>query len=95
MHLQSKLPPLTLQLLVENAIKHNKVNASEPIVITITGNKTSLVISNNKVKKPRALPSSGVGLKNIDNRYRILSRHTITVSDEEQFTITLPLLTDE
>ena len=94
-HLSSKIPPLTLQLLVENAVKHNKVNAADPIEVTISGDTNSLIISNNKVARRQAAPSTGIGLKNIIGRYQMLSKVKMKVEDADRFTVTLPLVHDE
>ena len=94
-HHLSKIPPLTLQLLLENVVKHNTVSAANPITVTIKGNDKSLLITNNKVEKKRHIPSTGIGLKNIRQRYRILSKSQIKIDDNEYFTVTLPLLKDE
>jgi sensor histidine kinase YesM len=94
-HLLSKIPPLTLQLLIENAVKHNAISALHPMELTITGTNTSLRITNNKALKKQVLPSTGIGLKNITQRYKILSKAKIKIEDTECFTVTLPLLKDE
>lgn len=93
-HLQSKIPPLTLQLLLENAVKHNTVSRSHPISVTIAGKGSSLTVTNNKNPKVQVKPSTGVGLKNIQGRYRILSKSKVSIADNEQFTVTLPLVFD-
>ncbi len=94
-HLSSNIPPLTLQLLVENAVKHNGVSQANPIRIHIRGDANSLVITNNKVLKRQAASSMGIGLKNIKGRYTMLSKVKIKVEDGDHFTVTLPLLKDE
>lgn len=95
-HLNTKIPPLTLQILVENALKHNKVAMASPITISITGNKKTLTVTNNIIPKKReSHRSTGIGLKNIRGRYQILSQKPIKVSDSPQFSVSLPLLTHE
>lgn len=89
------LPPLTLQLLLENAVKHNVVHHDKPLRIEITsGSEMELIISNNLQRKNRQLVlSHGVGLKNIADRYSIANAGAIIVQEENnQFTVKLPLL---
>ncbi len=89
------LPPLTLQLLVENAIKHNVVHKDKPLLIEISSTgELELVISNNLQPKNKHLVlSHGVGLKNIADRYRLANAGTITVLEENGlFIVKLPLL---
>ena len=89
------LPPLTLQLLVENAVKHNVVHKNNPLIIDIISEgETDLVVSNNLQRKnSRLILSHGVGLKNIAERYNIANAGPITIKEENnQFTVKLPLM---
>ncbi|MEM8506642.1 MAG: histidine kinase [Bacteroidota bacterium] len=92
--LERKIPPLTLQILVENALKHNTVSSATPIQVHISGTTKELRITNNKVPKKEKRPaaSTGIGLKNITARYRILSKNGIRIEDAEDFIVTVPLL---
>jgi PAS domain S-box-containing protein len=66
--------PLAMQLLIENAIKHNVMSKSEPLVIDIFIDSTNYInVINNLQERPSQLVSTGVGLKNIQNRYRLLN----------------------
>lgn len=66
--------PLTLQLLIENAVKHNIISAETPLVINISNEQeTFLVVSNNLQLRQNRLPSTGVGQKNIISRYKMFS----------------------
>ena len=91
-HLASKIPPLTLQLLIENAIKHNAISQAQPLEVKITGSANTLVVSNTKTPKKQASSSTGIGLKNINRRYKLLSKHHIKVEDGTHFIVTLPLM---
>lgn len=86
------LPPLSLQMLVENCLKHNIVSSNIPLKIEIfTENKYLVVRNNLNLKKGAA--STGQGLKNIRNRYSLFTSREIEVAkDNETFTIKLPLL---
>ncbi len=89
------LPPLTLQLLVENAVKHNEVHKNNPLLISITsGEEMQLVVSNNLQRKnKRFVLSHGVGLKNISERYSIANAGSIIVEENNGlFAVKLPLL---
>lgn len=90
--LDCMLPPLTLQLLVENVIKHNSITINKPMNITIRITDGYLVVSNSINPKKRSEPS-GIGLKNLSNRCKLILNKEINVSDENGlFTIKVPLL---
>lgn len=92
--LDAQLPPLTLQLLVENAVKHNVVLPEQPLSIEIFTDPTGqLVVENNLQRKTTRVLSNGVGLSNILTQYRMLGQATPTVSDEAgRFVVKLPLV---
>ncbi len=86
-----RLPPLTLQLLIENVIKHNAITMSHPLEITIAASEEWLTISN-PIRTKRGVESGGVGLQNLSNRCRIMLGHAIEVMHtEERFTVKIPL----
>jgi sensor histidine kinase YesM len=93
-HLSYLLPPLTLQLLIENAIKHNAILPESPLVITLyTDEADSLVVVNNLQKKSSLLLSSKLGLRNIITKYRLLNQKEVLVKQTEKaFQVTLPLI---
>ncbi len=88
------IPPLTLQLLIENAIKHNAVSKETLLTITIDlKNKNQLVIKNNINPKITREPGTGTGLQNIIKRYSLLSNKPVIVNnDGTYFTVILPIL---
>lgn len=91
--LNAKVPPLTLQLLVENAVKHNSMDEKHPLSIQIRAENDTLIVSNNKTpKKARAASSLQIGLQNIAARYRLLIDRPIQINDNETFTVVIPLL---
>lgn len=87
------LPPSTLQLLIENAIKHNEVSKSNPLTISLIQENGSLIVSNNKNPKSTIEESSNVGLSNIKNRYELLGNKVPEVKDEErEFVVKISLI---
>lgn len=88
------LPSLSLQLLVENAVKHNMLSKIHPLVIdifTTVGNK--LVVNNNLQKRKVKVPSNKVGIDNIRTKYELLDQEGFQiVEDAKNFTVVLPLL---
>ncbi|MGB3773689.1 MAG: 2TM domain-containing protein [Leeuwenhoekiella sp.] len=91
---EAKVVPLSLQLLLENSVKHNKVLASSPLKISIYEAQKMLVIKNKLQPKEILKTSTGVGLLNIKERYRLLTRRQVKIlKSDEEFTVLLPLLT--
>jgi len=88
------LPSLTLQLLVENVVKHNVLSKNKPLVIDIfsaAGNK--LVVNNNLQRRSLKVPSGKVGLENIRAKYKLLKQKGMQViEDGKNFTVVLPLI---
>lgn len=85
--------PIALQLLVENAVKHNTASKEHPLVIHIEVVNQYVVVRNNLQKLVVELPSSKVGLDNIIDRYRLLSQLDVEItSTTEEFIVKLPLL---
>lgn len=84
--------PLTLQLLIENAIGHNLGTASHPVVIKISIGE-NILVSNNIIKKRNLKTTSGRGLLNIKGQYDLLSKQGVEVMhSKEAFSVTLPLI---
>lgn len=91
---EAKIVPLSLQLLLENAVKHNIVTSTRPLHIKVFEEGGSLVIQNNLQEKQVVKKSSGVGLRNIQQRYSILSDKEVQISKTpKNFKISLPMLT--
>ena len=90
---QYLVPPISLQVLMENAIKHNEFSDEAPLVIEISFNGDALVFCNEIRKKPLRKPSSKIGLKNLDERYKLTTGNTITIKEtEKNFSVVLPVL---
>jgi len=89
-----KIVPLSLQLLLENAVKHNVVSSNKPLVLRIFEDDGVLIIENNVNPKEAVGKSTKVGLKNITDRYRLLTKRNVgIINDKRTFRVSLPLLT--
>ncbi|MBO9565671.1 MAG: histidine kinase [Niastella sp.] len=88
-----RIPSLTLQMLVENAVKHNMMFKDRPLQILITTlSGPRLIVSNNLQRKKR-ISSNKVGLNNIVNKYKLLKQDDIIVQeDEKTFAVVVPLI---
>lgn len=93
---EAKVVPLSLQLLLENTVKHNVVSEQKPLHIKIFVENDYLVIQNNFQKKEILSDRQGVGLQNIIERYRIITKRKVLIDQNEQaFTVKIPILTKQ
>lgn len=93
---EAKVVPLSLQLLLENCVKHNVVSESKPLHIKISIEKGQLIVTNNLQKKGVLSDRKGVGLENIVSRYGILTHRKVIVEENEnEFRISIPILTKQ
>ncbi len=93
--MDSKVPPLVLQLLLENAVKHNAVSAETPLNVSIYSDaSSSRLYVKNKINKRRTQePGTGTGLLNIVNRYKLLSKDEVTIENNlDEFIVSIPLI---
>lgn len=87
------IPPLTLQMLVENAVKHNQVSARKPLQINVTANGEWLTVQNSSQPKRQTASSNGVGLSNIAAKYRLLNQPNVEVqASDSTFSVKIPLI---
>lgn len=90
---QHMLPSLSLQLLVENAVKHNVLSKNIPLTIEIFTVGNQLLVSNNLQLRSQKAPSNKVGLQNIADKYTLLKQQGFQVlKDNRSFTVALPLI---
>ncbi|MGB3605707.1 histidine kinase [Psychroserpens sp.] len=93
---ESKVVPLSLQLLLENAVKHNMVTSSKPLHIKIYESQGNLIVENNLQPKQMVKKGSGVGLENIKQRYNLLSNKTVSINQQaNSFAVAIPMLTKQ
>lgn len=93
---EARIVPLSLQLLLENAVKHNVVNASRPLHIKVSEEGGMLMVSNNLQEKQVVKKSSGVGLQNIKQRYEILTDREVNITKTaSSFSVAIPMLTKQ
>jgi LytS/YehU family sensor histidine kinase len=89
---QFVLPPISLQILIENAIKHNEFSKSKPLLIEIQESGGELLISN-EVREKKARQSNGIGLNNLLERFRLITSRPVSIDkNNTHFSVRLPLL---
>jgi LytS/YehU family sensor histidine kinase len=90
------IPVLALQPLIENVVKHNVITSDEPLTITITGNASGITVLNPLKPRKDKIEQGGMGLKNLKNRYKLLTGMDIIIeNDGVIFSVTLPLVNPE
>lgn len=90
---QYLVAPISLQLLMENAIKHNEFSDKGPLIMTLGFENDEVFFSNPVKKKLLRKPSSRIGLQNLDERYRLITKKSITVEEiNNHFIVRLPVL---
>lgn len=93
---ESKVVPLSLQLLLENAVKHNMVTEKNPLHIKIYEKEGLLIVENNLQIKQIVKKSSGVGLGNIMQRYQLLTKRKVIINQQaNSFAVAIPMLTKQ
>ncbi len=86
------LPPMAVQMLIENAVKHNEISSRRPLTIDInTDKKGNLKVSNAVQPKINSNPGMGVGLANLSKRYQLIFHKEISITHDNNFIIEIPL----
>ncbi len=92
-YMDYQIPALSLQPLLDNAVKHNTIVSSRPFHVSITVDRGTLIVSNHKYPKLEAEESTGVGLENLSRRWQLIAKEPIeVVQDDESFAVKLPLI---
>lgn len=90
---QCQIAPMTLQMLVENAIKHNVVSKAKPLTIEVLHQKGWIMVRNNLQRKNSIRDSAGIGLPNIQARYEYLSDQAVQITENnDSFMVKIPVL---
>jgi len=92
----SLIPPMVLQMLVENAIKHSVISAEKPLTVQIIADEKHIAIINNLQRKKDKEPSTGIGITNIRDRYSLLGSGEIEIDvSDNYFIVKLPVIYPE
>jgi sensor histidine kinase YesM len=90
---QYLIPPISLQILAENAIKHNEFSETDPLLIEMEMKNDELIVHNQVRRKMLRKASSKIGLQNLGERYKLTTNKEIVIKEEEKdFTVSLPIL---
>ncbi len=88
--------PCTLQILLENAVKHNSIVPETPLIISVSASEGTLTVRNNRLPKRSVRPSNGIGLQYIRNQYRDIAGAEIQVNETaDSFIVTIPILEEK
>lgn len=91
-----KIPVLSMQMLIENAIKHNTISTTRPLEVTIATDQDFLVVKNNRNPKIEPEDGTGYGLENIQKRYSIFTSASVKIEETfDCFIVRIPLLSVE
>ena len=87
------IPPISMQALIENAIKHNEFNNASPLTIEVSVSSHFIFVKNVLKPKTGEMKSSKIGLSNLDNRYKLITRRNILIENNlKNFVVKLPVL---
>lgn len=88
-----KLPPMAIQMLIENAVKHNEISNRKPLLVRICAMDDRVVVSNKMQPKLTSDNGTQIGLDNLSKRYKLLFKKDIEIKTEDDcFTVILPLI---
>lgn len=91
--MDSKIPPMVLQALVENAVKHNEISHVSPLQVEIYVEKDFIIVKNNLKEKISEEEKLGLGLPNLIKRYKLLSNKDVIINQRENsFFVMLPVI---
>lgn len=88
-----QLPPMSVQLLIENAVKHNEISNRHSLTISVRSDHDSLTVSNPIQPKLTHSGGTGIGLVNLSKRYNLLYKKDISIKEDASiFSVTIPLI---
>lgn len=91
--LDKGIVPVLSQMLVENAVKHNRVSEDRPLTILITSDGEYFIVTNNIIKKSQVESSNKLGMENVKSLYRYLTDKEIMIEESaSRFTVRIPLI---
>ncbi len=91
--LQKKIPTLALQLLMENAVKHNEISSDKPLYVDVYDENDHLVVKNKLQKRTGHVESTNTGLSNLNTRFKLHVNKEIEISkDDENFVVKIPIV---
>jgi LytS/YehU family sensor histidine kinase len=91
--MNSYVPPLAVQILVENAVKHNEISKTHPLFIYLSAQDNTFInISSTKTIKSQSAQSFKIGLENIKSRYRYFTDEKVVIKDQDKFVVQLPVI---
>ena len=90
--METKIPPLSLQMLAENAIKHNTMHKQKPLVVDVFIEEDYIIVRNNITNVPEGVQSFHIGLQNIKERYYLITGKKVIVVIEKDFLVKLPII---
>lgn len=92
-NLNKQVLMMSLQLLVENAVKHNIVSKEEPLIVSIYSEKDYIVVKNNINRRRNKVISTGIGLVNLNERYKLMTKKGIKIIEENNiFIVKIPMI---
>ena len=86
------LPPLSIQILIENAVKHNSPSEENQLIININITNIYLQVTNNILRAPTEVDSFKIGLNNIKKRYKFHTKKEVIIERTKEFSVKLPLI---
>ncbi len=90
------LPPMSIQVLIENAVKHNEISSRHPLTIRIATDSDQHIAVSNPLQPKRTVTSgTGIGLVNLAKRYQLLLHRDIQITEDTHFTVRIPLIREQ
>ena len=88
-----RIVPTALQILIENAVKHNIISVSSPLTINLSIDNNHVTVTNNLALRPIPADSTGIGLKGLKEKYKIIANKEIIIKQtDEKFSVSIPLM---